>query len=185
MILCLYEPFKHWAQTGSVYIMSDTHFDDSDCKLMDENWINPKEQIEKLSHIHKGDTLILLGDIGNPEYLDSIKAHKVLISGNHDVLSKLKEHFDEVYDGPLFVSDKIILSHEPINVPMTNIHGHNHAGIMRYENEFGFHCLNLAANVCQYEPVNLGKEIKDGLLAKTVSIHRQTINTAISNKNKD
>lgn len=30
-----------------------------------------------------------------------------------------------MYEGPLCVSDKIILSHEPLNIPyMLNIHGH-------------------------------------------------------------
>ena len=37
MIPTLYEPFRHWADAGSVYILSDTHFDDKDCKLMNEN----------------------------------------------------------------------------------------------------------------------------------------------------
>jgi len=182
MIDCLYKPFQHWAQTGSVYIMSDTHFDDSDCQFMDPGWITPEEQLVILSNIHKCDTLILLGDIGNPVYLDSIKAHKILITGNHDVLSKLKDYFDEIYDGPLIISDKIILSHEPIEIPMTNIHGHDHAGVMRYENSFGFNCLNLAANVCRYKPINLGKEIRNGLISSTTSIHRQTINKATEEK---
>ena len=43
MIPTLYEPFRHWSATGSVYILSDLHFDDHDCKLMDSNWITPKE----------------------------------------------------------------------------------------------------------------------------------------------
>ena len=30
MILTLYEPFRHWSETGSVYILSDPHFGDSD-----------------------------------------------------------------------------------------------------------------------------------------------------------
>ena len=34
MIPTLYEKFKPWSEKGSVYIISDTHFDDSDCKLM-------------------------------------------------------------------------------------------------------------------------------------------------------
>lgn len=28
MILTLYEPFRHWSDGGSVYILSDLHFDD-------------------------------------------------------------------------------------------------------------------------------------------------------------
>lgn len=32
MIASLYQVFRHWSDNGSVYIISDTHFDDSDCK---------------------------------------------------------------------------------------------------------------------------------------------------------
>ena len=46
MIMTLYDLFRHWSDGGSVYIISDTHFDDVDCKLMDPNWITPEEQLE-------------------------------------------------------------------------------------------------------------------------------------------
>ena len=45
MIPTLYEPFRHWSEGGSVYILSDLHFDDLDCKLMDPGWITPQEQL--------------------------------------------------------------------------------------------------------------------------------------------
>ena len=48
MILTLYEPFRHWSEMGSVYILSDPHFGDSDCKLMDPGWIEPEEQVARL-----------------------------------------------------------------------------------------------------------------------------------------
>ena len=35
--------------------------------------------------------------------------------------------------------------------------------------------INLAANVCGYTPFNLGKAIKDGVLADIDSIHRFAI----------
>ncbi len=44
--------------------------------------------------------------------------------------------------------------------------------------------INLAANVCGYTPVNLGKMIKEGLLADVENIHRQTINRAVEKKSK-
>lgn len=85
MIDCLYPCFKHWSDGGSIYIISDTHFDDSDCKLMDPNWPTAQEQIKILKkYIHKADTLIVLGDIGDPIYMAQLKCHKVLIKGNHD-----------------------------------------------------------------------------------------------------
>ncbi|MBP3507937.1 MAG: hypothetical protein J6K43_16260 [Lachnospiraceae bacterium] len=35
MIPTLYEPFRHWSDGGSVYILSDLHFDDEDCKFLE------------------------------------------------------------------------------------------------------------------------------------------------------
>lgn len=183
MIPTLYEPFKHWSDGGGVYILSDTHFADSDCKFMDEHWITPEEQLDIINGIvHKGDTFVHLGDVGDPKYIPMIKAHKkILILGNHDAKGKYKGLFDEVYDGPLFIADKILLSHEPIPYVdfCINIHGHDHGG----PHEYPYH-LNLAANICNYTPVNLGKMIKDGILANIDGIHRQAINRQIDKKSE-
>lgn len=180
MINSLYDFCRSWSARGSVYILSDTHFDDPDTKLMDENWISPKEQLDILKKfIHKCDTFIHLGDVGNPEYLKSLPGHKVLILGNHDESRKrFENYFDEIYTGPLIISKKIILSHEPVDVPWAfNIHGHDHN---RRNTGDDLH-LNLAANVCGYTPVNLGMLIKNGLVANVKSIHRLTIDDAREN----
>lgn len=84
--MTLYEPFRHWSENGSVYILSDPHLGDSDCKLMNPGWIEPYKK--------------------------------------------------------------------------------------------GCKHLNLAANVCDYTPVSLGKLIKDGILSDITTIHRMTINQA-------
>lgn len=182
MIPTLYDTFQRWSDTGSVYIISDTHFDDADCKLMDPNWIPAEEQIAILKKTcHKTDTLIHLGDVGDPTYMDELRCHKVLVMGNHDQgRSNFEEHFDEVYEGPLFISEKILLSHEPIAGLgfCMNIHGHDHADAFPKD---GRH-LNLAANVCGYKPQNLGRLIKGGLLSKIGSIHRDTIDRATARK---
>lgn len=182
MIDCLYEPFKHWAGKGSVWIFSDPHFADSDCKFMNLNWITPEEQVKILnSKITKNDTFICLGDCGDLEYIKQIRAgKKVLIKGNHDDKgsSYYKDVFNEVYGGPLFISDKILLSHEPIDLPFVfNIHGHVHNDKLTRDNG-----LNLAADVCNWEPLNLGKFIKNGGVSKIDNIHRFTINRAIDKK---
>lgn len=175
MIDSLYDKYKYWSKTGSVYIISDTHFDDSDCSFMDSKWLSPLEHIALLKkYCHKNDTLIILGDVGNPEYLKAIKSYKVLIMGNHDKgKENYKEYFDEIYEGALFISDRILLSHESI-AGLTfclNIHGHNHSGIMKQDD---YH-LNVASNVCGYTPINLKEEIKKGILKPIIPIHRQTI----------
>ena len=94
---------------------------------MDVNWIEPQEHIDIIKKIvHKCDTLIHLGDVGNPKWLEQIKAYKVLVMGNHDQsATKFKSYFNEIYTGPLFIAEKILLSHEPIINGSTwfNIHG--------------------------------------------------------------
>ena len=233
MIESLYGPFKHWSEVSGVFILSDTHFNDPDCKLMDKNWISVDEQVDRINKlVHKNDTLIILGDVGDTRYISRLKAgYKVLVMGNHDAGStnykreiikrifdkdihpdkaeiraimekefpgwaiRIEEDydfhcpfncwiayadnklFDEVYEGALIVGEKLILSHEPINLPyFVNIHGHDHAGKFRDGKN-----LNVAANVCNYTPINLKNEIKNGLLANVLSIHRMTIDNASRN----
>ena len=128
-------------------------------------------------------TFICLGDVGSSDYAAQIKAgHKVLLLGNHDRRKDYKDIFDEIYEGPLFISEKILLSHEPVyGLPWClNIHGHDHNGIEPYAE--GCKHLNLAANVCGYTPVSLGLLIKGGILADISSIHRQTIDRAAERK---
>lgn len=186
MIKTLYPKFQSWSNIGSIFIISDTHFDDADCKLMDKNWISVAEQQEILrSTIHKNDTLIHLGDIGNIEQLKQTwnkgkKPYSILIMGNHDkTASKFKDFFDEIYTGPLFIAEKILLSHEPIDLSFClNIHGHNHAGKQFPDKNH----INLAANVCGYKPMNLKSIIESGYLSKINSIHRETIDNATKRK---
>lgn len=173
MIKTLYQPFRKWSERGSVWIISDTHFDDPDCQLMDKNWITPEQHIKNLKCVSKNDFVIHLGDVGNPEYLEEIKGQKILVMGNHDKGASVYEpYFDEIYTGALIVAEKLILSHEPINIPwLFNIHGHDHDPTHK-----GDRChLNLASNVVGYRPYSLGKLIEAGLLKYVKSLHRITI----------
>ena len=182
MLPQLYKCFQHWSAGGSVYIYSDPHFEDSDCKIIDAAWPTPTEQIAKINaKVHKGDTLIILGDIGNPEWIKQIKTHyKVLIAGNHDAgLSNYEDYFDEIYGGPLFIGEKILLSHEPIDIPFgLCIHGHCHSAKGLYDGENKF---NVCSNTVGFEPQNLSEIIKAGFLKKVETIHRLTIDKASEN----
>ena len=249
MLPQLYKTFQDWSAKGSVWVYSDPHFGDSDCKIMDPNWITPEEQVKKINDkVKKDDTLILLGDIGNLEYIKRIKAgYKILISGNHDVgltnykktiTHEIKEifaecvdeekykidvaierksfhkylyekypyakiniqeryefhspfHFfdatidnnlfNEVYGGPLFISDKILLSHEPIDIPFgLNIHGHVHDGLGGLSKDNSKY--NVCSNCINYEPQNLSEIIKSGCLKNRDTIHRLTIDKATKKK---
>lgn len=247
MLPQLYENFQRWSDGGTVWLYSDPHFDDADCKAINAEWPSLEEQIAKINKkVHKGDTLIILGDIGNPEYIKRIKAgYKVLIAGNHDlgltnykktIIHEIREShtkfidnehyivelnieersfrkelcekypyakidiqekyefhspfhlfdaaiddnlFDEVYGGPLFIGEKILLSHEPIDLPFgLCIHGHCHSekGFYNEGNKF-----NVCSNTVGFEPINLGKIIKYGYLKRVNDIHRITIDKASEN----
>ena len=183
MIKSLYPKFQSWSEKGSAYLYSDPHFEDDDmAKYFD--YATPEEQIENINRIvTKNDYFICLGDCGDPSYFEKIKCKNiVIILGNHDQsATKFIPYAKEIYTGPLFIGEKILLSHEPIGLPfVVNIHGHDHSNMAYYRD--GCKYYNVAANVINYQPVSLGKLIKDGLLANIPSIHRITIDRA-SNKN--
>lgn len=179
MIQGLYGFAKKWSEKGSVWMISDTHFDDIDRDVMGYT-ISSQEQADILKkYIHKNDTLVHLGDVGELSYLENLPGYKVLILGNHDwTATKYRCVFDEVYEGPLIIGKKLIISHEPVDVSWAaNIHGHVH--YQPYENDCTTGRINLAANVCNYTPVSLGELIRNGLLANVIDIHRQTVDRAI------
>ena len=88
--------------------------------------------------------------------------------------------FDEVYEGPLFINDRLILSHIPIPYLCNcffNIHGHKHDN-----KEEAFNYLNICAEHTNYNPVNLFKLLREGLLSKIVPLNRMTIDMATQRK---
>lgn len=247
MLNNLYEMFKKWSYVdgihkNSVWVYSDTHFNEEDMKHLRKNYIGDDEQIKRInSKVGKNDTIIILGDVGDLNFVKKIKGYKVLIMGNHekgasnykrkieqikyfnsedmsqqdaeqfkingldmllypdrfkelldknskiaDKYAKFKNEdnhlFDEVYEGPLMVNDRLILSHEPIQtLPsyMFNIHGHDHAKWFNSD-----HHMNVCAEHINYTPVNLISLLKNGLLKNIDSIHRTAIDNAIERKKK-
>ena len=115
-----------------------------------------------------------VADINLFEKLDELieKYTKVKIEDNR--------LFDEVYSGPVWINEKVLLSHEPVDLPYVfNIHGHDHSNW--FDNG---HHLNLCAEHIDYTPVSLLKLIKDGTFSKVDSIHRMTIDRATDKKLK-
>lgn len=89
--------------------------------------------------------------------------------------------FDEVYEGPLMIGEKLILSHEPVNVPWAfNIHGHIHDS--KHKNDKRH--FNVCADVIGYVPINMNQWMKQGYLSRVESIHRATIDKATERKKK-
>lgn len=84
MIKGLYKPFEHWGE-NTCWIISDTHFDDPDLIHPYPDRPTAAEQVKLInSKVGKNDTLIILGDVGNVEWVRQLRGYKVLVMGNHD-----------------------------------------------------------------------------------------------------
>jgi calcineurin-like phosphoesterase family protein len=168
-------------------LISDTHFGDAELHAGIPDRISDDEIVKRINaKVGRKDTIIHLGDVGDVEYIKKLRGYKILICGNHDAgATNYEGIFDEVYTGPLMVGEKLLLSHEPVDIPWAfNIHGHDHAGTGRknhlnccidaHKKQFGL----------EWEPINMNQIMKTGLLSKTESIHRITIDDATERKNK-
>ena len=117
---------------------------------------------------------------------------RVNIHGKEFFLLKADNHlFDEIYDGPLFISDKILLSHERIDLPFCiNIHGHEHCyeswfDLVGIETVIGMvqtASFNIASDVVDFKPIRLDEIISKYPLKNVHSIHRITIDNATNDK---
>ena len=179
----LYDCFKHWLHGGQVYFYSDPHFSDAEMQYLRKNYIGDDEQIKRINtKIGKKDTLVILGDIGDREWLKKIRGYKVLVLGNHDSgATTYVGYADEIYEGALIISEKLILSHEPLSFSYAlNIHGHDHS---MQSGQDTMH-LNVCAEHINYTPICLKQIIESGQLKGVPTIHRVTINEAIKRKAK-
>lgn len=177
----LYDCFQHWGEKNAVWVISDTHFGDKDIQKAFPNRPSDEELIKNINQkVGKTGTLLLLGDVGDIECAKQLKGYKVLICGNHDAgATNYKEIFDEIYTGALIIGEKLILSHEPVDIPWAfDIHGHDHAGTKRKGH------LNVCADVIGYTPINFNQFLKSGASSKIQTIHRETIDKATERKKK-
>ena len=180
MIPGLYDIFNHWCNQ-TVWLYSDPHFGDKELAAGVINRPTDEEQIRLInSKVGKKDTLIILGDVGDIECAKKLKGYKILIAGNHDAgLTNYKDTFNEVYGGALFIGEKIVLSHEPIDIPFAlNIHGHVHDKRAKTDKRH----LNVCSDVINYTPINFNQLMKSGPTAKIDTIHRVTIDKATKKK---
>ena len=184
----LYDMFRQeWEKYQSVWLISDTHFDDKELYVGTKHVIRAdSEEYVKLinSKCGKNDLLIHLGDVGNLEVMKKVRAgHKVLICGNHDAGASIyKEVFDEVYSGPVIIGEKLILSHEPLALDWAfNIHGHVHSPNAKNEKN----CFNICPDATSYfEPIALKKILEGGYMAGVKTVHRDTIDNATKRARK-
>lgn len=108
----LYDNFAHWFHDGqgTVYFYSDPHFNDPEMVHLRQNYIGDEEQIKRInSKIGKYDTLVVLGDVGDIEWVRKIRGYKVLVMGNHDMgATKYKRKvIKEGFNGFLYSKEEV------------------------------------------------------------------------------
>lgn len=178
MIAGLYDTFQEKWKSQTVWVISDTHFGDEDLRAGIASRPSDEELVKMINaKVGRKDVLIHLGDVGNIEFAKQLRGYKVLIMGNHDAgKTNYEGVFDEIYEGALIAGEKLIFSHEPVNIPWAqNIHGHVHIG-----SSTG---VNVCLDACGYQPLNLNQFMKGGC-AKIETIHRDTIDKATIRKKK-
>lgn len=175
---------RRWENYQTVWVISDTHFGDEELAAGMPDRLY-KEHLVKLinSKVGRKDVLIHLGDVGDIEFAKQLRGYKVLVMGNHDAgRTNYEGVFNEIYEGPVMLGEKLLLSHEPIQVPWAfNLHGHDHQGKHLHKGGMNV-CID--ADGMGYCPINLNQALKNGLLSKVETIHRATINTATIKKAK-
>lgn len=204
MLKCLYEKFNNWDKYSVIWLYSDSHFVSVDGLYNDADEVSMRKlftyadnetQINNINaKVHKDDLLVHLGDVGDPRAFEKLKCKNiVLITGNHDKGNSIYSSYCmEVYNGPLFISDKLLLSHEPLHDDLNrwfNFHGHLH-NFSQIDNKplhENYYCCS--ANLNNYQPVSLSDFIKHkGIffdskgLKNITSLHRQTIDKATERK---
>lgn len=108
-----------------------------------------------------GDEVWNLGDFGNleTEYLDTVNwikqtgAKAYFVYGNHDAqidLPYFEKYFDQVFLYPVYLSQKLVVSHYPVAVwyDSINVHGHLHSAKLQDINHV---CASI--HVTNYQPI--------------------------------
>lgn len=159
-----------------VYFISDMHFDDINILVYSRpQFLNIKEMNDLIiknwnEKINDEDTVYIVGDVGNIDYLEKLNGKKIIITGNHDNAEEIVKRYPDikVYDKPI-IEKWMILSHEPVmflpkEVPYLNIHGHLHQFDYRCGNSLNWYDGNRYFNVsCEkigYTPISVEEIIK-------------------------
>ena len=139
------------------YFTSDTHFGHTNILLMERPQFSTIQEhdnciLRQIESLKEDDTLYIAGDLMFARSKETCKRLKeakcsiILIRGNHD---RYKDYFYteelgiQVIDHPLFLSNRVILSHFPYQCApeVLNLHGHLHGSIVDKPNYIN---LNIA-----------------------------------------
>lgn len=148
------------------YFISDTHFGHKGMLKFERTHFKDIEEHDEYiitkfnERVKNTDTCYILGDLGiSREHIkncfDKMNGKKIIVLGNHDKYSidfyKKLNGVIEVHKYPIFISKRIVLSHEPIKIDdeILNIHGHLHGAILNLKN---YYCVS--EHVVNYIPIN-------------------------------
>lgn len=156
------------------YIISDTHFGHYDNNTQKGIITFERTQFKTIQEhdeylyqmfidlskkLKPGDEFWHLGDFGDLkwlyliEYLQQVQPQikTCFILGNHDKhmdIHAFIHYFDEVYKYPVYVTNKLVFSHEPVAAwdSVINVHGHLHGSIIDKPNY-----INASVHVTGYK----------------------------------
>ena len=156
------------------YIISDTHFGHYDPVKKRGIITFERDQFRTIKqhddfvdlmimHITKkikpGDEFWHLGDFGDMQHLwlinliNEADAETHFVLGNHDAaadIPKFEQYFMYVHQYPVYLSNKLVFSHEPVGCwdSVVNVHGHLHGSIIDKPNY-----INASIHVAGYKPI--------------------------------
>lgn len=137
------------------------HFERTKFKTIEEHDDYIHERLLGWAEKHIGSTLWVLGDYGDIRklyYMQEIRSYGITVNfimGNHDrkcYLDLYKQYFDNVYEHPIYLNDRVILSHEPqypLPTGCINVHGHLHGAVLEDK-----HYKNVSIAEIGYQPIS-------------------------------
>ena len=112
MVTGLYNIFNRLWGMQTIWLYSDPHFGETEEESGLVNKPTDAEQVQRInSKVGRKDTIIFLGDIGDPSWLKGIRGYKVLITGNHDtgISNYKRDRFQRSFDADEWQKDEVYL----------------------------------------------------------------------------
>ena len=112
MVIGLYDIFNAKWGMQTIWLYSDPHFGETEEESGLANKPTDAEQVQRInSKVGRKDTIIFLGDIGDPNWLKGIRGYKVLITGNHDtgISNYQRVRFQRSFDADEWQKDEVYL----------------------------------------------------------------------------
>ena len=110
MVTGLYNIFNRLWGMQTIWLYSDPHFGETEEESGLVNKPTDAEQVQRInSKVGRKDTIIFLGDIGDPSWLKDIRGYKVLITGNHDtgISNYQRNRFQRSFDADEWQKDEV------------------------------------------------------------------------------